>query len=477
VADADAESALSSEKELTALFAIVRSVSGIDFTYYKHNTIRRRIARRMAVSGIQSMEEYSRRLREDRAEAKILAQEFLISVTAFFREPETYKILQNTVLPALVEHRRHDDPIRIWVPGCATGEEAYSIAIVLTEYLEREAISGVIQIFATDLSEPAIEKARSGVYLENGLTGVSEERLKRFFIKRDRSYQVIQAIRSACVFAKQDLTKDPPFSKLDLISCCNLLIYLGPLLQKKAISLFEYALKPGGFLVLGTSESIGTHATAFEIVDRKQRIFAKKKSIGHPALEFSAENAGSTVNAPENALPENGGAFKDLQKYIDRILLAEYAPAGVVVGTGLQVLQVRGDTSPYLQLPPGEPTADLTRLVKPGLLGPLKSAILKVQKEKAPVVESGIRVKSNGQLRSVVLRVSPIRRPNDREECFLILFDDTVREEMDAPAHQKRKKGHCTQATAGRRNLASGTRAGSNPGLLAVDYRITRSRH
>ena len=211
---------------------MLRTATGIDFTYYKHNTILRRIERRMALHGIESVEDYARKLRHDTAEAKVLAQEFLINVTAFFREPETYKTLKDTVFPALLEHRLQDDPIRVWIPGCSTGEEAYSVAIVLTEFLEEHGATCGIQIFATDLSDSVIEKARAGVYLENAVTGVSAERLRRFFVSRDRVYQINQSIRGACVFAKQDLTKDPPFSKIDLISCCNLLIYLGPLLQK-----------------------------------------------------------------------------------------------------------------------------------------------------------------------------------------------------------------------------------------------------
>src|SRR5258705_1666744 len=235
----------------------------------------------MAWHGIEDLKEYSRKLRHDRAEAKILAQEFLINVTAFFREPEAFEALRELAFPALIENRSEDDPIRIWIPGCSTGEEAYSLAIALTEFLEAHNCSIPIQIFATDLSDSVIEKARAGFYLENALSGVSPERLQHFFIKRERVYQISQEIRNICVFAKQDLTRDPPFSKLDLISCCNLLIYLGPVLQKKAISVFHYALKPGGFLVLGSSESLGSHPESFQVVDRKQRIFSKQGSTPH----------------------------------------------------------------------------------------------------------------------------------------------------------------------------------------------------
>jgi two-component system, chemotaxis family, CheB/CheR fusion protein len=413
--------------DLNPIFTVLRGATGIDFTYYKHNTILRRIERRMALHGMETLKDYARRLRQDAAEAKILAQEFLINVTAFFREPETYKTLKDTVFPALMEHRSQDDPIRVWIPGCSTGEEAYSIAIVLTEFLEERGASGGIQIFATDLSESVIERARSGVYLENAVSGVSPQRLRRFFVSRDRVYQINQSIRGACVFAKQDLTKDPPFSKIDLVSCCNLLIYLGPISQKRAISLFHYALKPGGFLVLGSSESIGSYADSFQTVDRKQRIYSKKTTAGPLALDLSGGRASPAGHAEESASSEGAGVVKNVQKYVDRMLLAEYSPPGVIADDTLHVIQVRGDTGSYLQLPPGDPTTDLTRLVKPGLLAPLKAAIRKARQDKAPVIETGLSVRDNGQTRDVDLRVLPIRDPNGKEQCWLILFEENPR--------------------------------------------------
>ena len=413
--------------DLTPIFTVLRAATGIDFTYYKHNTILRRIERRMALQGIDSLKDYGRKLRHDAAEAKILAQEFLINVTAFFREPDTYKTLKDTVFPALIERRPQDEPIRVWIPGCSTGEEAYSIAIVLTEFLEEHGAACGIRIFATDLSDSVFERARSGVYLENAVSGVSAERLRRFFISRDRVYQINQSIRGSCVFAKQDLTKDPPFSRIDLISCCNLLIYLGPLLQKRAISLFHYALKPGGFLVLGSSESIGSYADAFQTVDRKLRIYSKKASSGPLALDLTGGRANPAAHAEESASSEGAGAVKNVQKYVDRMLLAEYSPPGVIVDDALHVIQVRGDTGSYLQLPPGDPTTDLTRLVKLGLLAPLKAAIRKARQDRAPVIETGLRVRDNGHTRDVDLRVLPIRDPNGKEQCWLILFEESPR--------------------------------------------------
>ncbi len=431
------------DRDLNPVFGVVRAATGVDFTYYKHNTILRRIERRMALHGIDSLKDYSRMLRHDRGEAKILAQEFLINVTAFFREPETYRILHDVVFPTLIEGRSADDPIRMWIPGCSTGEEAYSLAIAWTEFLEENDASFGMQIFATDLSDPVIERARSGIYLENALGGVSQERLRRFFVKRDRIYQVSPAIRGLCVFARQNLTKDPPFSKIDLISCCNLLIYLGPVLQKKAISLFDYALKPGGVLVLGSSESVGTYSDVFEIVDRKQRIYSKKRSSApHTWEEISAGGSGLGMGVPPSSAGENLSPLKNVQKFVDRMLLAEYAPAGVIVDDGLHVLQVRGETSYYLQVPPGEPTTDLTRMVRPGLLAALRSAIRKARQQGIQVKEAGLRVQAAGEVRDVDLRVSPIRDPNSKEPCFLILFDDvTGRKKTVAKKAVKASKG------------------------------------
>lgn len=445
-ADESAEETAARGGDLSVILNVLRSATGIDFTYYKHNTILRRIERRMALHDMDSLKEYGRVLRQDPAEAKSLAQDFLINVTAFFREPENYKVLHDTVFPALTEGRSPDDPIRIWIPGCSTGEEAYSLAISLTEFLDKHQIACGMQIFATDLSEAVIDRARTGVYPENALAGVSRERRQRFFTKIDRVYQISQAIRSACVFARQDLTSDPPFSRMDLISCCNLLIYLGPPLQKKAIALFHYALKPGGFLVLGTSESIGAFSDAFEVVDRKQRIFTKKRDELRLVPMVAREELSAAVSSSPGLLADAGSALKNIQRHVERILLAEYAPAGVIVDATMHVLHVRGDTSFYLQLPPGEPTTDLTRLVKPGLLAPLKTAIRKARLQNTQVRESGIRLRDAGAVRNLDLRVVPLREPTGKEQCFLVLFDAPDQHAGRTAAADKRNKGKAARA-------------------------------
>ncbi len=437
-----AEAATVVDADLSPIFSAVRAATGVDFTYYKHNTLRRRIERRMAMHDIADIREYTRRLRHDPAEAKTLAQEFLINVTSFFREPGISESLRETVLPALIEGRAPDDQIRVWIPGCSTGEEAYTLAINLMEFFEARGVAFGVQIFATDLSDSVIERARAGFYPENAVAGLSEERLKRFFIKRDRVYQVNQSLRNLCVFAKQDVTKDPPFSKIDLISCCNLLIYLGPVLQKRVISVFHYALKPGGFLMLGSSESANSYAEAFQIIDRKRKIYSKKKGATHLTADLAGESHSVGMIAPQSATAESVAPLKEIQKQVDRMLLSEYAPAGVIVDDSMQVLHVRGDTGAYLQFPPGEPTTDLTRLVRPGLLAALKSAVRKARHQGAPVTESGLRLEGNGRLPNVDLRVSPIRDPHGTEQYFLIVFDD--KRGAAEPPHRSKAKSSKT---------------------------------
>jgi two-component system CheB/CheR fusion protein len=246
------------DAELGKVFRLLRSATGVDFTHYKHNTIKRRIRRRMALGGFARLEDYIEYLEQNHREANALCEDFFITVTAFFREPAVFQELKKKIFPALAANQVSEEPIRIWVPGCATGEEAYSIAMCMMEFLDEAAVTIPFQVFATDISETAIEKARAGIYTPAALGPISPKQLARFFTRSERGYQIAKGIRDVCVFARHDLARDPPFSKLDLISCCNVLIYLGAVLQRKVLSTLRYALKPAGFLVLGPSESIGT---------------------------------------------------------------------------------------------------------------------------------------------------------------------------------------------------------------------------
>ena len=259
------------------VFAILKRATGVDFRSYRQTTIKRRVSRRMVLNKIDGLAEYVDFLRQNPGEVNALYEDILIRVTGFFRDPEAFQTLKRRVFPALLQDRSPHDPIRVWVPGCSTGEEVYSIAISLFEALGDMTVAPQIQIFATDISDSSIERARGGIYLENSLVDVSPERVRRFFVKVDQGYQISRAIRDVCVFARQNLAADPPFSNLDLLSCRNVLIYLEPSLQKRVLPHFHYALKPDGFLMLGGSESIGGFSDLFQPVDRHERIFTKKR--------------------------------------------------------------------------------------------------------------------------------------------------------------------------------------------------------
>ena len=335
-----------------------------------------------------------------------------------------FEELKQTVFPALLENRGLGDAIRIWVPGCATGEEAYSIAICLLEYLDDRKLSVAIEIFATDLSDAAIEKARVGTYKDAALSHVSPQRLARFFTRTERGYQIAANIRDLCVFARHNVAQDPPFSRLDLISCCNVLIYLGAVLQRKVLSILHYALKPAGFLVLGPSESIGTLTEAFHPVDESHRIYCLRPAAGSPAPRLSeGRRAAGRVDRPRRV--EEGRPAPDVLREADRLVLAELAPPGAVIDDQLNIVQVRGRTAPYLELSPGAPTRNLLKLAREGLVAALGKAIQTARQRNAAAREAGFRIEDSGELRDVAIRVLPLRgSPSEEERHFLVLFED-----------------------------------------------------
>ena len=412
------------DPELAQILRLVRSATGVDFTHYKHSTLARRIKRRMALRGFENLEDYSRDLERNREEAETLCENCLITVTAFFREPAVFDELKKKVFPALVENRRPEDPIRIWVPGCATGEEAYSIAICLTEFLEDAKVRVPFEIFATDLSEAAIEKARSGTYKDSELAHVSPQRLARFFTRTERRYQIAKIIRDACVFAKHNVAQDPPFSKLDLISCCNVLIYLGAVLQRKVLSILHYSLKPTGFLVLGPSESIGTLSESFHQVEKTHKIYCLRPAASPPAPRLSeGRRAEGRVDHREKIA--EGRAGPDVLREADRLVLAEHGPPGAIIDADMNIVQVRGRTAPYLELSPGEPTQNLLKLAREGLIAGLGKAIGSARRTNAVAKEAGFRIEDGGQLRDVAIEVVPLKDSSSaKERYFLVLFED-----------------------------------------------------
>ena len=423
------------ETELKKIFRLLRSATGVDFTNYKHSTLHRRIRRRMVLRGFTTLEEYIRELERNHQEPIDLCEDCLITVTAFFREPDVLEQLKKAVFPALVENRSPEDPIRIWVPGCSTGEEAYSMAICLTEYLEEVDLRLPFEVFATDISESAIERARNGRYPEAALAHVSPQRLARFFTRSERGYQIAKVIRNVCVFAHQDVSLDPPFSKLDLISFCNVLIYLSSVLQRRVLSIMRYALKPTGFLILGPSESISTLSEAFHQVDMLHKIYCLKPAMdnSHPPIRPGRLQSRS---GQRKRIAESGAGL-DVQREADRLVLAEHGPPGAVIDDDLNIVLVRGHTAPYLELSPGEPTQSLLKMVREGLIPGLGKAIRTARQRHDVAREDGFRIEGDGRLVEVAIKVVPFRRASaPSERYFLVLFEDTGHE---GGPHAKRK--------------------------------------
>jgi two-component system CheB/CheR fusion protein len=340
---------------------LLRNSTGVDFSGYRDSTVQRRIQRRMVLHRRERLADYLEHLQGDRAELDALYHDILISVTSFFRGPETFEALKHTVFPEIFKVKTPTTPIRLWVAGCSTGQEAYSLAMVLLEFLDGRPFRPPIQIFATDLSDTvSLQRARDGEYHANIEAEVSPERLRRFFSKLNGKYRIAKTIRDFCVFAKQNVAADPPFSRMDLISCRNLLIYLSPVVQRRVIPTFHYALNPGGYLLLGASESIGPFADLFTTVDHRHRVYLKNPSASRQYPHFATRAlVGSPADGPRPSAPSISPS--DWQREADRLALGHYAPPGVLVNDALDVLQFRGQTGPYLTPPRGSRASSCSR--------------------------------------------------------------------------------------------------------------------
>lgn len=413
----------SEENDLNRIFIMMRSAKGVDFTTYKRSTIMRRITRRMLLHKIEGMEKYAAYLKENPSEIETLYQDILINVTSFFREPEAFEALKRSVFPNIVNKATKDASVRIWVPACSTGEEAYSIAIALLEYMDDNKISRSVQLFATDIDDIAIEKARKGMYPENISRDVSPERLTRFFEKNGDGYVINKLIREMCIFAKQNMVKDPPFSKIDLISCRNVLIYFSPELQKKTISILFYALNPKGFLMIGQSETVGEFAGLFSVVDKKHTIYSKKAETSIQHFEAPLIEPGKEKAVGKKAEVQPKGVF-DIQKEADTIVLNKYSPAGFVVNETLKILQFRGDTSPHLRPAPGQATLDLLKMVSEDLVAELRTLLHQAKKEDIPVRKERARLKQGKRIKYINIDIVPFQARTSGERCFLVLFEE-----------------------------------------------------
>lgn len=443
--------------ELDPLFALVRQSLGVDFQHYKQSTVQRRIRRRMALHSILELKDYVRLVRDDSAELEALYQDLLIHVTEFFRDVGTFEALANKILPSILHDREaRDGALRIWVPGCSTGQEVYSLAMVVLEFLwnspqksKRLRPHPGVQIFATDISDTALERARSGVYSVNELQGVSKERLKRFFQRHDGAYRIQKPVREMCIFAKQNVVRDPPFSNLDLISCRNLLIYFGHVLQKRTVPAFYYALKPHGYLMLGPSESLGSFDELFALVDKKHKIYQKKGSTNRLATHFIG---------PEYLLPgpkeaRRAEPFKELDKELDsdrgieNALASRFVPPSIIVNEHMEIVQFRGKVGSYLEPASGHPTFSLSKMIRDDLQVDVREALSRAKKEKRAIRKAGIPVRFNSGVRDLDLEVIPVNSPSLRGRLYIIAFQDSLRQ---GPVQDGRKRRSNNQKESGR---------------------------
>jgi two-component system CheB/CheR fusion protein len=408
------------EEGLNKLFRLVRTNFGTDLSFYKFATVQRRIERRMALNTAERLEDYVRLVQEKPSELRLLYRDLLINVTSFFRDPEAFAALRNVVFPLLIEGKSPGDAIRIWIPGCSTGEEAYSIAICLVEALGERAQEFQLQLFATDLDEEAIVTARAGRYPLGISTDVSPERLRRFFQRQENGYEVGRRLRELVIFAAHDLTRDAPFSRLDLCSCRNVLIYLQPPLQRRVIRVLHYALGRDGILLLGSSETAGEFPELFSIFDKKNRLYVKKNSAWPGTFEIEGpptrEARGRRLGQPDPLLP-----LANLQQLADKKILERFAPAGVLVNEHLDVLQFRGRTGPFLEPQPGTATLNLLKLARPELHLDLRTATHRALTDDAPTTVRVGPALGDGQ-GPVSIEVHPLRDPESGVRSLLVLF-------------------------------------------------------
>ncbi len=426
IARPDAPSEDKSQSALEKAIILLRARTGNDFSLYKRNTLHRRIERRMGIHQIHKMAAYVRYLQENSQELDLLFKELLIGVTNFFRDPAAWEQLRTQILPALLAKSSPGRALRAWVPGCSTGEEAYSLAMVFKEAVEQAKSKGnfSLQIFATDLDRDAIEKARQGLFSESIAADVSSERLKRFFAKEVRGYRVRKEIRDMVIFAPQNLILDPPFTKLDVVSCRNLLIYLTADVQRKLLPMFHYTLNPGGILFLGSAETIGDYTELFASLNGKSRIFRRTESASRPeTVGFPS----SFSNAGPSRVPDANPTSKSpvsLQSVADQLVLQCYAPPTVLANNTGDICYISGRTGKYLEPAAGKANWNLFAMAREGLRHELADAFHKALRQKESVALHGLKVGTNDGTQSVDVTVQRLDEPGPLHGLVMILFTD-----------------------------------------------------
>ncbi|MEO6193654.1 MAG: chemotaxis protein CheB [Thermoanaerobaculia bacterium] len=412
---------------LGKICAILRRVAGHDFRHYKQSTLVRRVRRRMTESRSASVYDYVESLNNDTREVEQLFRDLLISVTHFFRDPEAFALLAAKVIPHLFEGKDADGFVRVWLPGCATGEEAYSLAILLREHMATLAAPPQVQIFATDIDVQALEAARQALYPEGIAGQISPERLERFFVRHGNMYQVSREIRDLCLFSLHNLIADPPFSRLDLVSCRNLLIYLEGDLQKKVISLFHYALRPGGFLFLGPSEMVAGQPALFRTIDKKHRVFQSRDTVSRPPFSFPLSERGRLGIRPTEELQRRAAPRQlEVARTFEAILLDSYAPACVVVHEGGDIIYFSPRTGRYLEAPPGTPTVNVVDMARKGLRLDVRTALHKAVSSRVIVVHENVAFELDGGTQRVNVVVRPMPELGEDPGLFMIVFQEVV---------------------------------------------------
>ncbi len=410
----------------------LRNHCGVDFTHYKASTVRRRLARRLILNKQPTLASYVAFLKGNPKELDALYSDILINVTTFFRNPAAFEALKRKVIPKLLAQRGRAETLRIWVLGCSTGEEAYSLAMVFNEVAARQTGGVRLQVFATDLNEAVLEKARAGLYANSIAQDVSPTRLRRFFTLEQNGFRVTKALRAQVVFARQNVLTDPPFSRIDLVACRNLLIYLQPELQRKIIPAFHYALKPAGILFLGASESIGAFRELFASADSNHKIFSRKLAptpvfrlplpVDQAIREGDAAD-GSNLRSEDKPLARSNRDDLDIQLEADHLTAKSFGPPGVLVDAEGHILQFRGHTAAYLEHPSGKGTSELLKMAREGIMMPLRAAINEAKRKNRSAQRKGFRLRENGERCGVTIQVIPLRKAKDW--YFLIFFADS----------------------------------------------------
>ena len=425
---------------LTQIYEVLGARTGHDFNEYKERTFQRRVQRRMQVVQITKLAEYAERLQQQPEEVSALFRDLLIGVTDFFRDMAAFEALENSVIPHLFEDKTADDEIRVWVAGCSTGEEAYSIAILLREQLERRSSPPRIQIFATDIDEAALAMARAARYPATIVNSVTPERLQRYFVDEAGSYRLVKELRDMCIFSVHSIIRDPPFSRLDLISCRNLLIYLKSPLQAQIIPLFHYSLRAGGYLFLGPSENVTRYSELFSIIDRRSRLFRRRDLVSRPPLPLRQFTPQSRQDLPSRDSAQSGLLQRsDALRRIAATIVEHFAPTYVIVDEGGQALYFSSGTGKYLQAAAGPPSRDLVAMARPGLRNDLRAALQNAKSSGRRVVRDRIAVQINGGIQMISVAVEPISA--DKEIVYGVVFADRgpVQAENEHPAGSPRE--------------------------------------